>query len=140
MFFNKKSSKPSPNLVKLGQQVHLAYKNSAQSTVNKDDIKTVVLSFHELYKHVAEEVHDSYFLGNLIKTGKIEGTKEEVLGTIDDAVERTISFIDNSQDLTTSQCEFFARNLKEILEKHSFTKPVEDILENYLNTLNLIAH
>ena len=93
-----------------------------------------------LYQHRANDDFDGYYLGNLIKTGRIEGTMEEVLGTVEQALERTINFIKQSDKIYGSQAEFYSRNFKVILEK-SFTEDPETLLgRDRLDDLTIIAH
>jgi len=108
--------------------------------VSKDKIKLIISAFEELYINKASDSHDNYYIGNFISTGIFEGSYEKIIGTVAGAVSRTKAFIDNNEQLHSSQCEYFSRNLLVILEKESFTQPVEKILMPYLNVMSDIGN
>lgn len=120
--------------------VHIAYKKANNPEVNKDKILLIISAFEELYSNKTSETHDNYYIGNLIGTGKSEGTYEQVVGSVTEAINRTKKFIENSDKIHSSQCEYFARNLLVILEKESFKQPVNTILMPYLSTISDIEN
>ena len=128
-------------LKELGYLVHRAYRESSHTntTANKEKIILAIESFYELFKKISSDTHYAYYRGNMISSSKFEGNIEDILGTVDQAVTRTIDFINNAEVVHASQCEFFARNIDVILRNESFSEPPADILEPYRERLNDIA-
>ena len=56
------------------------------------------------------------FQGNLVQTGKIEGSREEVLGTLDEAIERTRKEIEcGTIGKYINQADILSRNIRIII-------------------------
>jgi hypothetical protein len=128
-------------LKELGYLVHRAYRESSHknATADKEKIILAIEGFYELFKKTTSDIHHAYYRGNMISSARFEGNIEEILGTVDQAVARTIDFINNAEVVHASQCEFFSRNIDVILRSESFSEPPADILEPYLEGLTDIA-
>lgn len=140
-YLPQKTFKASAETKDLGYRVHNAYLEGSYTNkiANKESIILVVEVFSELFKKITSDTHNGYYRGNLISTGRIEGNIKEILGTVEQAVTRTIDFINASEIVHASQCEFFSRNIDVILRDESFSEPPLDILSPYLDELNRIA-
>lgn len=136
-----KSYTADPELLDVGLKVEKSYRDESHNdlVVDKDKIILVIDSFSQLYKCIEASSSDSYYLGNLISTGRIEGARDEVFGTVDDAVKRTKDFIRNSDEIYASQCSFYSRNLKVVLEKESFDRDPRQVLGERVGELEEIS-
>ena len=139
--FKEKTFRAEPYIEQLGCKVHDAYKQGGFDNKNADKEKIILVieCFFDLYKKKSGDTHDGYYIGNLISSGKTEGKVEDIIGTVEQAVNRTIEFIRKSEKVHSSQCEYFSRNLKVILEKEDFLEPPQDILNKSINELNKIS-
>ncbi|MHC6657052.1 hypothetical protein [Aeromonas salmonicida] len=141
MWFFRKSFKADLHLSEVGKKIEESYRKESHNdiVVNKDSIIFVIDSFFELYQSRKNKEDDFYYLGNFISTGRIEGTRNEVFGTIKDAVERTKGFIMKSDEVYASQCSFYSRNLKVLLEKEKFDRDPRQVLGERVQRLEEIA-
>ncbi len=139
--FTEKTYRADPQLKQLGYKVHDAYRKASFDNIyaNKEKIILIIECFYEVHKRISGESHDGYYLGNLTSSGKLEGKVEDVLGSVEQAVARTINFIRTSDKIHSSQCEYFSRNLKVILEKEIFSEDPQEILSDNLSELDEIA-
>ncbi|BCD99848.1 hypothetical protein [Marinagarivorans cellulosilyticus] len=137
----RKLFKADSRLSDIGKKIEESYRKESHKNlaVSKNSIIIVIDSFFDLSQERDNKESDSYYLGNLISTGRIEGTKEEVFGTLKDAVERTKDLIMKSDEIYASQCSFYSRNLKVILEKENFEKDPRQVLGDRVKRLEEIA-
>lgn len=128
-------------LLDVGMKIENSYRDVSHDNlvVDKSKIILVIDSFLQLYNCVEDDGSDSYYIGNLMPTGHIEGTRDEVVGTVSDAVKRTKDFIISSDEIYASQCSFYSRNLKVVLEKERFNKDPRKILGEHVRTLEEIS-
>lgn len=136
-----KSYQADHELLEIGRNIQKAYSDKTHKNfvVDKNKIILVIDSFFDLYNLIESKPDDNYYLGNLISTGKVEGTREEVLGNVSDAVGRTIKFIKESNEIYASQCEFYSRNFKVLLEKETLKKEPLTVLGSKMKDLENIA-
>lgn len=141
MWFFRKSYKADLYLSEVGKKIEESYRKESHNdtVVNKDSVIFVIDSFFELYQSRKNKEDDFYYLGNLISTGRIEGTRDEVFGTIKDAVERTKGFLMKSDEVYASQCALYSKNLKVILEKEEFDRDPRQVLGERVQRLEEIA-
>ncbi|EHI9242710.1 hypothetical protein J9100_004023 [Vibrio vulnificus] len=119
----------SKELQQLAFKVQQSYRYSTKRTANKNNIFAVVRAFQSLHMHLTRETDDNYFNSNFIKNDLHD------YDTIEQAIVRTLEFIENEENLTTSQCEYFSRNLEVILRDYSFTKNPENIIAPYISEI-----
>ncbi|BBO57035.1 hypothetical protein [Cobetia sp. AM6] len=136
----KKLYTADSELKSIGIRVEESYRKAERTkSVSKGKIILVLETFLDLYNSISSSGHDRYFIGNLIGTGRIEGTSDEVFGTVENAVQRTKSFIEHSEYIYASQCSFYSRNLKVILEQGSFRKNPQEIIGDRRQKLQEIS-
>jgi len=99
--------------------------------VNKELVLAIVRAFGALYECRKTRNEEDYYLGNLKSTGRLEGTREEVLGTVSDAIERTIEYFSKESRIFPHQAEILARNLINVLWKERFKIDVDAVLAPY---------
>lgn len=124
----------SKKLQQLALKVQQSYRYAPRKTANKNNILAVVRAFQALHMHLTRETDDNYFSSNFIKND------QHNYDTIEEAIVRTLEFIKNDKYLSTSQCEYFSRNLEVILRDYSFIKDPKEIIAPYINEINEIVN
>lgn len=110
------------------KRVHQNYAKAQNIKVDKKKLLAVLYAFRDLYNQRSTCREEEYYLSNLIGTGAIEGRREDVLGTVPQAVKRTEQFIFESVDIYSHQAEIICRNLINILRKENFTIAIDEVL------------
>jgi hypothetical protein len=123
------------NAITLATAVHEAYKTSQAKLASKSGLKLIIEVTEALYRELMEDVDNSYLIGNLIPSGRIQGTYAEVLGTFEEATSRTKVFLDESTECWPHQGEFFSRNITFLLRKGKFRRDPQEILDCYKTKL-----
>lgn len=124
---------------KLASEVQYKYAHT-QSDVDKGKLRDVVLAFQALMTIRKSQKYDPYYVGNFPKSGEIEGTWEQVVGTVVIATERALQLIDARATIDSNLAEFMARNLPKALQE-DFTDlgQIRVSLAPYLDSLLSVA-
>lgn len=124
----------------LAQGVKAAYaKKDSMQVVDKTKLVHVLEAFGVLYSVRASKNEDDFYLGKLIGTGRIEGTRAEVMGTVPVQLEKSIEFIKNQPTIYASQASIFSETLINCLDKETFGTSLDIVLTPYKNVLQDIA-
>lgn len=124
----------------LAEKVHQNYADAEPDTpINLERFLTVLDVFAALHAGRASENDGGYYLGNLIGTGRFEGTMEQVLGTVPQAIERTHLFYRQKGVIYSHQAEIVTRNLIAVLRKEKFKQSLDMLLARFAEPLNNLA-
>lgn len=128
------------NLAYLCEQAY--HKAEREQPVNKLLIADNLKAFHCLafYSNLKDE---DYYMSNLLKTGKLEGARREVIGLLPEAIDRTLTWLAVTETLLVGQVVYIPRCLKVLLEDETSLKTMKpligEILTPYVESLLEIA-
>lgn len=125
--------------LELARGVKSAYAANSKALVDKTKLISVISAFEAVYEDRLTTNEEHFYLGKLIGTGRIEGTREQVLGTVNGAVERTIKFVANASSLDCGRAEIYSSVLVNCLDKEMFKSSLDVTLAKYRSTLEAIA-
>lgn len=125
--------------LRIAKLIQDKYTQMDRSVVDKKRLLVVLRAFEIIYDARATLNENYYYIGNLIQTGKIEGTREEIIGTVSEAIERTKRFISRSERISGRQASIFARNLVAILTLEEFSSDLGTLLAPHYETLYGLA-
>lgn len=125
--------------LELAHEVKSAYAKDKVKLANKGKLILVIEAFESVYKDRSTANEEHFYLGKLIGTGRIEGTIDEVLGTVDSAIQRSVLYISNEPKISCSQAEVFSTALVNCLDKEKFNSELDTTLAPYYSTLIDIA-
>lgn len=124
----------------LAQLVKAAYASQAgMQIVDKLKLIQVLEAFGAAYSMRASDNEHDFYLGKLIGTGRIEGTAEQVMGTVPAQLQKTIAFIQDKPAIYASQAAIFSEPLINCLDKESFSTSLDLVLAPYLTAMEDIA-
>jgi hypothetical protein len=125
---------------KLAQSVKAAYvKQDKMQIVEKTKLISILEAFGAAYNARSTNNEHDFYLGKLIGTGRIEGTVEQVMGTVPVQLEKSIKFIQATPNIYASQAAIFSETLINCLDKESFSTSLDIILAPYINVMEDIA-
>lgn len=125
--------------LELAYEVKSAYAKDNVKLANKGKLILVIEAFESVYKDRSTANEEHFYLSKLIGTGRIEGTLDEVLGTVNSAIQRSVLFISNEPQISCSQAEVFSTALVNCLDKEKFNSELDTTLAPYHSTLIDIA-
>lgn len=141
---NKKTSGVSELMrqkewLKLAYAVKSAYSAKDESAANKEKLIEVVSAFKAAFDARSTKNENDFYLGKLIRTGRVEGTHDEVMGTVPGQVQKSIEFINSQPLVYCNQAAIFSEALINCIDKELFKIPLDEVLAPYKNTLEDIA-
>lgn len=124
----------------LARKVKAAYAKNPKALADKVKLTKVLNVFEAVYDDRSTTNEEHFYLGKLIGTGRIEGTQEQVLGTVKDAIRRTINFVANEPNMDCRRAELYSTALVNCLDKEKFKSNLDVILAKHRPTLEDIAN
>lgn len=124
---------------KIAKLIHDNYSRREKSVVDNKKLLIVLQAFEDLYDARVARNEGRYYIGNLLQSAGLEGKKDDVVGTVSEAVKRTRHFILKPSPIYGRQAGIYARNFIEVLRKESFNSEVEVLLAPYKAVLRDLA-
>lgn len=127
--------------LQLAKKVTSVYEKNEKQVADKGRLVQVLEAFEATFKARTSNRPESDYLGNLISTGKWEGTIEEVMGTVEGQIQKTINFINRqNKDVYCSQAKLYSENLVKCLEKETFDISLDSKLLPFQQALTVIGN
>jgi hypothetical protein len=128
--------------LQLARSVRSVYLNNNEKMANKNKLLHILEAFEALYNiKTSPTNNDKIYLSNLIQTGIIEGTYEEITGTVTSQLKQTIDFIKKpTRNIFCNQASYFSENLLNCLQIEEFNFQLDPVLAPFKQSLDSVAN
>lgn len=126
-------------LLELVKKVSETFSNSGSTKVTRDTILFIQDMIRELYeKRLTNKISNDSFIGNLPRTGRVEGAYKDVIGIVESAIERiSENYLNGAYP---NNAEILMKNIENMLSKEDFdTVFLENICKNKSQKLTEIS-
>lgn len=123
----------------IAKRIHENYSKNERAWIDKNKLLVVIEAFETLYGARNTQQEDEFYLKNLQPPAKLEGRRQDVIGTVAIRLELTRCLINKPNPFSGMQASRVAQNLLSILSREQFKSDIGELLAPHSDALRDLA-